>query len=112
MEQFDQGFWMLLVAQLPIVAVVIVALYRKYLYTGSTVQEIIAGYEKRLEEKDEEIEFREQLRQEAIADKNALAEHHQITTDAVKEITGVITKSLDLNDRLINERLADRWGGK
>lgn len=61
--------------------------------------------------KDEEIKFREQLRQEAIADRASLQEKDKEKTEAIRELTDVVKQTLVLNDRLLNEELEERWDG-
>ncbi len=89
---------------LPVVVVVFIALQKKIIIMGVTHKTIIQG-------KDEEIAFREKLRQEGLIDKAALELRAEKNTEATNELTLVVSKSMELNERLLSEDLAQRWDG-
>lgn len=62
-------------------------------------------------DRDREILFREQLRQEAIKDREILSVKDKEKTEALRELTDVVKQTLSLNDRLLNETLNQRWDG-
>lgn len=96
------NFWLLFLANLPIVAVVIWALHKRFLVMGVT-------HTKEMDEKDKEIAFREVLRQESLVDKAALQSINKDMISSINELRAIVTQSLDLNDRLLNENLGKRW---
>ena len=63
--ELNGDFWILLAANLPIVAVIFIALQRGWVVMG-------VNHKIEIEAKDKDIEFREKLRQEAILDKTAI----------------------------------------
>ena len=107
----SNDFWLLLVANLPIVTVLFIALQKKIIVMGVTFDRENDLHQQSLSEKDQEIEFREKLRQEAIADRDLLRIQDKEKTEALRELTVVVKQSLELNDRLLNESLAQRWDG-
>jgi hypothetical protein len=109
--ELPNEFWIVFIANLPIVTVLFVAQQKKWLYLGVTVQGILESFTKALDQKDKDIDFREQLRQEAINDLKLREERDKEKTEAIRELTDVVTKTLDLNDRLLNETLGLRWDG-
>lgn len=100
----SNDFWLLFIANLPVVIALFVAQQRGWFVLGLTHNNTMA-------DKDKQIEFREQLRQEAITDRDALAERDKDKTEALRELTEVVKQTLALNDRLLNETLNQRWDG-
>lgn len=107
----ENTLWPLLVANFPLVAAFFIALTRKWVYTGTNVQEINAAHDKEIALKDKDIQFREQLRQEALADIFALKAADKEKSEAIKELTTVVNNTLELNERLLDETLGQRWDG-
>ena len=98
-------FWTVFLANLPLLAGFFWALHKKYIFMGVTVI-------RELDEKDRQIAFREQLRQEALADKAALAKTNREVTASLNELSSVVKQTLELNDTLLNENLDhQRWDG-
>ena len=96
-------FWVVFIANLPLLAALFWALQKKWIIMGVT-------FTREMEQKDQEIAFREQLRQEVLADTAALKERDKEKTEALREITEVVKQTLALNDRLLNENLQG-WDG-
>ena len=102
--EIDKNFWLLFVANLPVVVALFIALQKGWVVMGRNhLDELTAA--------NKEIEFREKLRQEALADKQALQVQNTENQKAMKELTVVVQNSLELNERLVNEGLEKRWDG-
>lgn len=97
-------FWVLLIANLPLVAALFYALNKKWIVMGVT-------FTREMEQKDKEIAFREQLRQEALSDKAALEHSNKEVATSMGELANTVKQTLDLNERLLNESLGQRWDG-
>lgn len=100
-------FITLLIAQFPAVAFVLTALWRGWGYLGPSVRQLVDSYEarivrmnlqhdKELTEKDRQIEFHDQLRQECLEDKKLLEERTTKAREAVEELTHVVQESIEL----------------
>jgi len=100
----DQNFWLLFVANLPIVVVLFVAQQRRWIVFGTS-------HEETMQSKDKEIEFREKLRQEALNDIQALKAQNKENVEALRNLADVVNKSLEFNERLIDEGLDRGWDG-
>lgn len=99
----EKDIWLLLISNLPIVAAVFVALHRKWIFMGVTVDRELKG-------KDDEIAYREKLRLEALEDKRALQEQLVGLTTATKELTNIVEKTLQLNEQLAEDmQWRRRW---
>lgn len=96
------NFWLLFLANLPIVSAILWSLHKKFLVMGVT-------HIREMEEKDKEIAYREALRQEALADKTAIQSTNKDMMNSINELRTIVTQSLDLSDRLLNENLGKRW---
>lgn len=97
-----ENFWLLFAANFPFLIGLFVALQKRLIVMGVTHKQIV-------EDKDKEIAFREQLRQEALADKVALQKSNAETTKSMNELAQLIKQTLELNERLLNENLSQRW---
>ena len=104
-----ENFWLLLAANLPLLAALVYALNKKIIYMGVSVSQIIESFQKQLEDKDREVAFREQLRQEALLDRDALEKRNKEIISAVSELGVVVKQTLDLNEHLLDETLHQRW---
>ena len=102
--ELPNNFWLLFIANLPIVAVLFVALQKRWIIMGVT-------FTREMDDKDKDIAFREQLRQEALNDRRVIEERDKEKTDALRELTEVVKQTLELNDRLLNEALDQGWDG-
>lgn len=69
-------------------------------------------FTREMEDKDKDIAFREQLRQEALNDRKIIEDRDKEKTDALRELTEVVKQTLELNDRLLNEALSEGWDGR
>jgi hypothetical protein len=100
----EDQLWLILVANFPLVLGFFIALQRGYIYVGRT-------FDREMKEKQQEIEFREQIRQEALADKALLESKDRERTAALQELTTVVKQALELNDRLLQDTLRE-WDGR
>lgn len=98
------SFWVIFLANLPIVVAIVYGLQKKIIVMGST-------HEKEMADKDEQIKFRESLRQEVLADKIALEKTNREMSTSMNELAKVVKQTLELNDRLLSENLGQRWDG-
>ncbi len=78
---------------------------------GRTHTDALAAKDEVIKEKDEEIAFREKLRQEALADLAALKLQNEKSIEATRELTNVVKQSLELNEHLVEKDLEQRWDG-
>lgn len=69
-------------------------------------------FTREMEQKDREIAFREQLRQESLADNRVLEESNKDLSNSMTELTTTVKQTLDLNERLLDETLDKRWDQK
>src|SRR5690349_12376416 len=69
-----------------------------------------AEHAKQLAEKDNQVEFVNSLRLEAIADKRAIEDRSSAQTDAIKELTNVVRQSIELTGTLAGESFHE-WDG-
>lgn len=99
----EEQIWLLLAANFPLVAAFFIALQRGWIYIGRT-------YDNEIKNKNEDIAFREKLRQEAMEEAKLLRERDKEKTDAIKELTNVVSQSLDLNEKLVANDLKE-WDG-
>ena len=100
----QQAFYVVFLANLPFVAIILIALYKGWIVLGPT-------HRTALKEHDAESTFREQLRQESIADKKAAEERAATIAGAMKELTNVVAGSADLIERLVDESDRTSWDG-
>lgn len=100
----SEDFWVLFVANLPIVIALFVALQKRWIVTG-------VSYNSEMESRNKEVAYREELRQEVLLDRRMLEERDKEKTEALRELTEVVKQTLALNDRLLNEALDQRWDG-
>jgi hypothetical protein len=94
----EKDLWLLLLTNFPLVGAVLLSLYRGWLWLGPSVKQIF----KKLED---EIIFREQLRQEALADIQILRAQDKEKTEALKELSNVVKQSVELNEKLLQDIL-------
>lgn len=94
------NFWVIFLINLPVVSIVLIALGRKWLVMGSTHKDA-------LREKDEDIRFREQLRQEALADKKLVEQQTIEDRATIQELTTVVSKSVAITEALVADRGTD-----
>ena len=47
----------------------------------------------------------------SVHDRDTLRERDREKTEALRELTSVVQQTLNLNDRLLNETLNQRWDG-
>lgn len=99
-----EDFWVVFIANLPLLAALFWALQKKWIIMGVT-------FEREITDLKAQIDFREKLRQEAINDLSLLRERDREKTDALRELTSVVDQTLKLNDRLLSEALDQRWDG-
>jgi len=96
------GLMLILVTNLPLVVAFLIALNKKLLYTGASIREKDEYANRMLAQKQDEVEFREQLRDEALKDKRAIEERSAKQAEALKELTDVVRQQLDFSERLIS----------
>lgn len=106
-----EDFWILFVANLPIVIALFIAQSRGWFVLGINHTAELTAKDKIIEAKEKEAQFRESLRQEVLADRRLLEEKDKEKTEALRELTEVVKQTLQLNDRLLNETLNQRWDG-
>lgn len=99
-----QDFWVLFIANLPIVIVLFVALQKNWIVMG-------VSHNNEVENLKNDATYRESLRQEVLVDRRLLEERDKDKTEALRELTEVVRQTLALNDRLLNETLNKRWDG-
>lgn len=99
------SFWVIFLANLPIVVAIVYSFQKRLVVIGST-------HEKEMADKDEQIRFRESLRQEVLVDKAALEKTNREMSTSMNELTTVVKQTLELNDRLLSESLGQRWDEK
>lgn len=99
------NFWLLFIVNLPFLVGVLWALQKKWIVMGVT-------FTREMEQKDREIAFREQLRQESLADNRVLEESNKDLSNSMTELTTTVKQTLDLNERLLDETLDKRWDQK
>ena len=102
--ELSNDFWLLFAANLPVVTALFIALQKKWIIMG-------VSFSREMDQKDKELIFREQLRQEALNDLRTREERDKEKTEALRELTEVVKQTLELNDRLLNETLGQRWDG-
>jgi hypothetical protein len=88
-----------LILNFPGIAIFVYAEHKGWLVLGRTHNEQIQALE-------EEVAFREQLRQEALADKILLQEKLSEQSKALKDLSDVVRQSLDFNERLVDRDIA------
>lgn len=110
-----ENFWVLFIANLPVVIALFVAQQKGWFVLGIThnknIEDKDKEYNRVIADKDREIAFREQLRQEVLLDREVLQERDKEKTEALRELTEVVQQTLKLNDRLLNETLNQGWDG-
>lgn len=85
-----------LAAQLPIVAAILVALQRGWIVIG---REVDQGRTDR----DDDLKYREALRQEAIADRRAADKRVEALASAIRESNELMRRSIELNEELVEQ---------
>src|SRR6185503_1034766 len=83
--------------QFPIAAALAIAIYKGWIEFGPSVKAKLA-------EKDKQIAFHDQLRQEAIADKKVVEERASKQHDAIGELTNVVREALEVNAEVTERR--------
>jgi len=83
--------------QFPIAAALAIAIYKGWIEFGPSVKAKLA-------EKDKQIAFHDQLRQEAIADKKVVEERASKQHDAIGELTNVVREALEFNAEVTERR--------
>lgn len=101
--ELNADFWLLLAANLPLVTAFFVALTKRWIVMGVSVDRELASKDNEIKAKSEEIEFREKLRQEVLLDKKALEQADREKIAAIKELNEVVKRTLDLNEQLLDK---------
>lgn len=96
------NFWLLLIANLPLLAALFWALQKKWIIMGVT-------FTREMEQKDKEIAFRELLRQEVLEDKANLEATNKEIVTGMTGLAETVKQTLDFNERLLDETLNQRW---
>lgn len=101
----NQEFWILLAANLPLLAAFFIALQKRWLVMGVT-------FDREMISKDKDIEFREKLRQEALADKVLLEERFKEIIQGNNELSEVVKHFAELNEQVLSELFKEQgWDG-
>lgn len=90
-------FWLVLIANIPLVIAFAYALQKKWVVMGSTHKDALI-------EKDREIAFRESLRQEALTDKRLTEQTEKEKVETIKGLSNVIQQSVVLTERILSDR--------
>lgn len=107
----DTNFWTALVAQLPLIAAIMTALNRGWLYIGRSVdQERKVRDDARAQERLDataRLEFVTGLYNTAVQERREAEDRLEKATLALKDNADVMRRSVDLNERTLDE--LKRW---
>jgi hypothetical protein len=106
------NFWLLFLANLPVVSALLWALHRKWIVMGVTFQREMDDkdktHQREIDDKNKDLEFREQLRQEVLADKKVLEETNRDMATAINDLRSIVAQSIDLTESLVNENIQQK----
>ena len=92
----DSNFWIALVAQLPIVAAIMIGLNREWIVVGPSFRRLLA-------DQVERVVLLTSLLQDAVTERKEADEKVVVMTTTLRETAEVMKRSVDLNEALLEE---------